>query len=60
MLFKLFGGIATGLGVVLQTGVVVHKYLYVDSNPLAAKVAHFQIKELAQLFWTTFPRPLGK
>jgi hypothetical protein len=34
-LLKLFGGIGTGLKALLQSGIVVQKYLYVDIDPIA-------------------------
>jgi hypothetical protein len=49
-LLKLFGGINTCFEVLLQSGMVVRKYFYVDINPTARQVATLRMMELTTKF----------
>jgi hypothetical protein len=49
-LLELFGGISTGLEALLQSGMVVKKYIYVDVDPCARKVAASRMLELTTRF----------
>ncbi len=51
-LLKLFGGIGTSLEALLQSGMVVQRYFYVDIDPIAKQVAASRMKE----FTTRFPQ----
>jgi hypothetical protein len=51
-LLELFGGIRTGLETLLQSGMVVRRYFYVDINPIARQVVTLRMKE----FTTRFPQ----
>ena len=50
-----FGGIATGLAVTLEAGIKVCKYLYVDNNPVAQKVAQAHIEKLRRRYLNLLP-----
>jgi site-specific DNA-cytosine methylase len=56
-LLKLFGGIGTSLKTILQSGMVVRRYFYVDVDPIARQVATSRMMELivrfSQQFTTT-------
>jgi hypothetical protein len=54
-LLKLFGGIGIGLETLLQSGMVVQRYFYVDSDPIARQVATSRMRE----FTTRFPQQLA-
>jgi hypothetical protein len=54
-LLELFGGIGTCLEALLQLGMVVRKYFYVNIDPIARQVVTSRMKE----FTTRFP-PHGK
>jgi len=49
-LLELFGGIGTSLKALLQLGMVVWKYFYVDIDPIAKQVAASRMKELTTRF----------
>jgi site-specific DNA-cytosine methylase len=51
-LLELFGGIGTGFEALLQSGMVVRRYFYVDIDPIARRVAASRMKE----FTTRFPQ----
>ncbi len=51
-LLELFGGIGIGLEALLQSGMVVQRYFYVDIDPIARQVAASRMKE----FTTRFPK----
>ncbi|KAH9539057.1 hypothetical protein CY35_15G039600 [Sphagnum magellanicum] len=51
-LLELFGGIGTGLEALLQSGMVVQRYFYVDIDPIARQVVASRMKE----FITRFPQ----
>jgi hypothetical protein len=51
-LLELFGGIGTGHKALLQSGMVVRRYFYVDIDPIARQVAASRMKE----FTTRFPQ----
>ena len=50
MLLELFGGIGTGLAVVLQAGIKVQHYVYVDINEAARQVAKHHSRGLRVRF----------
>ncbi len=45
-LLKFFGGIGIGLEALLQLGIVVQRYFYVDIDPIARQVAALKMMEL--------------
>ncbi len=47
-MLDLFGGISTGLAVVLQAGIPVQKYLYVEKDETARRVS---LHHFALLMW---------
>jgi hypothetical protein len=49
-LLELFGGIGIGLEALLQSGMVVQKYFYVDIDPIARQVAACIMMELTARF----------
>jgi hypothetical protein len=49
-LLELFGGIGIGLEALLQSGVVVQRYFYVDIDPIARQVAASRMMELTARF----------
>jgi hypothetical protein len=49
-LLELFGGIGTGLETLLQSGMVVGKYFYVNIDPIARQVAPLKMRELIAKF----------
>jgi site-specific DNA-cytosine methylase len=51
-LLELFGGISTCFEALLQSGMVVRKYFYVDIDPIAKQVAASRMME----FTTRFPQ----
>jgi hypothetical protein len=51
-LLELFGGIGIGLEALLQSGMVVRRYFYVDIDPIARQMAASRMKE----FTTRFPQ----
>jgi len=51
-LLELFGGIGTGLKALLQSGMVVWRYFYVDIDLVARQVATSRMRE----FITRFPQ----
>jgi len=54
-LLKLFGGIGAGLEALLQSGMVVPRYSYVDIDPITRQVATLKMMELT----TRFPQQLA-
>jgi hypothetical protein len=52
ILLELFGGIGTGFEALLQAGMVVRRYFYVDIDPIARQVAASRMRE----FTTRFPQ----
>ena len=54
ILVELFVGLSTGLVVVLEAGLSVHMYVYVDTNDMVNKVAKHHIKQLQ----ARYPRQL--
>jgi site-specific DNA-cytosine methylase len=60
VLLELFGGIATGLAAVLQARIKVRRYLYVDNDNLAKRVAIRHIARLRAQFPTLLPRSATK
>jgi len=51
-LLELFGGIGTGLEALLQAGMVVRRYFYVNIDPIARQMAASRMRE----FTTRFPQ----
>jgi hypothetical protein len=49
-LLELFGGIGIGLKALLQSGMVVQRYLYVDIDPTTRQVAPLKMMELTARF----------
>jgi hypothetical protein len=49
-LLELFGGIGTGLKALLQSGMVVRKYFYIDIDPIIRQVAPSKMIELIARF----------
>jgi hypothetical protein len=49
-LLELFGGIGTSLEALLQSGMVVRRYLYVDIDPIARQVVALRMMELTTRF----------
>ncbi len=49
-LLELFGGIGTGFEALLQSGMVVRRYFYVDIDPIARQVAASRMMELIARF----------
>jgi hypothetical protein len=49
-LVELFGGIGTGFKALLQLGMVVHMYFYLDIDPIARQVAASRMMELTTRF----------
>jgi hypothetical protein len=47
-LLELFGGVAIGLAIVLQVGIKVKSYLYVDNGGWAKKVGHTSHREVEE------------
>ena len=46
VLVELLAGLSTGLAAVLEAGLLVHTYVYVDNNNMASKAAKHHIKQL--------------
>jgi hypothetical protein len=49
-LLELFGGIGTSLEALLQSGMVVRRYFYIDIDPIARQVAASRMMELTSGF----------
>ncbi len=49
-LLELFGGIGTGLEALLQLGMVVWRYFYIDIDPITRQVATLRMMELITRF----------
>ncbi len=49
-LLELFGGIGTGFKALLQSGMAVCRYFYVDIDPIARQMATSRMMELTTLF----------
>jgi len=49
-LLKFFCGIGIGLEAILQLGVVVQKYFYIDIDPIAKQVAASKMREFTAKF----------
>jgi hypothetical protein len=49
-LLKLFGGIGTSFKALLQSGMVVWRYFYVDIDPITRQVATSRMMELTAKF----------
>ncbi|BBN08134.1 hypothetical protein Mp_4g09160 [Marchantia polymorpha subsp. ruderalis] len=55
-LLDLFGGISTGLAAVLQSGILVRRYLYVEKDETARRVSSRHVTQLMQRFPLLLPR----
>ncbi|PTQ40682.1 hypothetical protein MARPO_0038s0037 [Marchantia polymorpha] len=55
-LLDLFGGINTGLAAVLQSGILVRRYLYVEKDETARRVSSRHVTQLMQRFPLLLPR----
>jgi hypothetical protein len=49
-LLELFDGIGTSFETLLQSGMVVRRYFYVDIDPIAKQVATSRMMELTSIF----------
>ncbi len=49
-LLELFGGIGTGLEALLQLGMVVRRYFYIDIDPIIKQMAASRMMELIARF----------
>jgi hypothetical protein len=49
-LLKLFGGIGTCLEVLLQSGMVVWRYFYIDIDPIVRQVVASKMMQLIAIF----------
>jgi hypothetical protein len=49
-LLKLFAGIGIGLEALLQLGMAVHRYFYIDIDPIAKQVTTLKMMELTTKF----------
>ena len=49
-LVELFGGIGMGLAAVLETGLTVRRYVYVDNSPVSTHVARHHLHQLMVLY----------
>ncbi len=56
-LLEFFGGIGIGLEALLQSGMVVRKYFYVDIDPIAKQVAASKMMELTTKFFHNSLQP---
>ena len=54
-LFEPFGGMASGLEMLLRNGVCVRRYLYSDIDAIARAVATFRVKNLSSAYPELFP-----
>jgi hypothetical protein len=54
VLIEMFAGIGTGLECMLHQGIVIKKYIYCDSDPLARNVAHHRLCSLAAKYPSQF------
>ncbi|BBN19983.1 hypothetical protein Mp_8g15430 [Marchantia polymorpha subsp. ruderalis] len=55
-LLDLFGGISTGLAAVLQSGIIVRRYLYVEKDETARRVSSRHVAQLMWRFSSLLPR----
>jgi hypothetical protein len=55
VLVELFGGLATGLRAVLQSGTKVSRYVYVDQDVVARRTAQHHVEQLAAEFPQLLP-----
>lgn len=55
VLLELFGGICTGLEMVLRSGVCVLQYIYCDIDPVAQRVAAHRMHHLSAQYPALFP-----
>jgi hypothetical protein len=59
-LLELFGGIGTSLEVLLQLGMVVRRYFYVDIDPITRQMATLKMMELTSRFPQQFGTTNGR
>ncbi len=55
-MLDLFGGISTGLAVVLQAGIPVRKYLYMERDETAKRVSSCHLALLMRQYPELLPR----
>jgi hypothetical protein len=55
VVLELFGGICSGLEMVLRSGLPVHKYLYCDSDPLVRRIAAHRLDQLSSTYPALLP-----
>ncbi|PTQ33208.1 hypothetical protein MARPO_0091s0058, partial [Marchantia polymorpha] len=55
-LLDLFGGISTGLAAVLQSRILVRRYLYVEKDETASRVSSRHVAQLMRRFPSLLPR----
>ena len=55
ILVELFAGLSTGLAAVLEAGLLVHIYVYVDNNDTMSKAAKHHIKQLQARYLRQLP-----
>ncbi|PTQ34011.1 hypothetical protein MARPO_0084s0073, partial [Marchantia polymorpha] len=55
-LLDLFGGISTGLAAVLQSGIPIRRYLYVEKDETARRVSSQHVAQLMRRFPSLLPR----
>jgi hypothetical protein len=59
-LLELFGGIGTGLEALLQSGMVVWRYFYVDIDPIVRQMATSRMRSSQQDFHNNLQPPHGR
>ena len=52
---ELFAGLSTGLAAVLEAGLSVYMYVYVDNNDMVSKAAKHHIKQLQARYLRQLP-----
>ena len=50
ILFEPFGGLCAGLEMALRAGILVHKYIYSDNDPVVARIANKRIKDMLEKY----------
>ncbi len=55
-MLDLFGGISTGLAIVLQVGIPIQKYLYVERDETMRRVLSHHLSLLMQRYPELLPR----
>ena len=55
ILVELFGGIGTGLAAILEAGLTVRWYIYVDNSQMSTRVVHHHLHQLIVLHPSSYP-----